>query len=176
MIIFFLHQFLRKSSEKICKFIENLLAHLRNKMSINFLVIFEFKNAKYLFNNENSVDYSHSLSLDITSCSLQAKFLAVGCVSKRPVPIAFIVWSAGLICFFDPEFKKFWCFSRKYRISLNFENKNRKSLTFKNDDTESFLFITVKNDRRKSHRKIRCFWLEKNDDADDFLCLKTKNF
>ena len=71
---------------------------------------------------------SNSLSFDILSCSSHAKFLTLGCVSKRPVPIVFVFRSTGLICFSDPDFEKSWCFSKRNRISLNFKNDNIESL------------------------------------------------
>ena len=75
----------------------------------------------------NLLIISHLLSFDIFSFSLQEKFLTVGCVSKCPQPIVFIVRSAGLVCFSDPDLLK------KPGLSLNdAESRQRLKMTIPN--------------------------------------------
>ena len=106
---------------------------------------------------------SQSLSFDILSCSLQAKFLTIGFVSKRPMPIIFIVRFAGLICFTDWEFKKSWCFSKRYRISLRFKNGHTESV-LRLKTTIPFLsyvqYRTKTTKPTKIYMELCRFWLE----------------
>ena len=88
---------------------------------------------------------------------------------------------------------------RRYRISLTFKNDDTETflclqnfanksvlslkttisnsfLNFKNNDTESFLRQTPNQKgwcRQKSRGNFRRFWLDKNDNTDNILCLKT---
>ena len=121
---------------------------------------------------------SYSLSFDIISCSLQEKFLTVGCVWKRPWPIAFTVRSAGQICFlyldhknpgvsrYDSESRLHLkrtitnlcdVYIRQYRIILMLN-------TEKNDDIDEKL------------QEVSSFLTTKNDDTNNFWCFKTENF
>ena len=76
----------------------------------------------------NLLSNLHSLSFEIFS-SFRAKFLTVGCVSKRPRPIVFVVCSAQPICFSGLDLKN----------PVASLNDTDSRLRLKNTDTEFLL-------------------------------------
>ena len=79
---------------------------------------------------------------------------------------------------------------RRYRISLTFKNDNTESLLrlkttipnlsyVKKRQYRTFLILNTEQKRqyrRKNRKGFRRFWLEKPDNTDNFLRLKTENF